>query len=69
MRSMPCVTMFTMTAHVYNVAATAASAIWMDPLILIGLIAVAVVILTGLAGRFVILCEDLCYTRIVGRNQ
>jgi hypothetical protein len=57
-----------MTAHIYNIAASAASDISVNPLILVGLVAVALVIFTGLAGRFVILCEDFRYTRIVGRN-
>ncbi len=65
--------MLSMTAQIYNITATAvstaASAIWMNPLILVGLIAVALVIVTGLAGRLVILCENLRYTRFVGRNQ
>jgi hypothetical protein len=58
-----------MTAHIYNITATAASTIWMNPVILVWLIAVALVIVTGLAGRLAILCEDLRYTRFVGRNQ
>jgi hypothetical protein len=65
--------MFSMTTYIYNItttaAATAAATIWMNPLLLVGLIAVALVIVTGLAGRLVILCEDLRYTRFVGRNQ
>jgi hypothetical protein len=58
-----------MTTHIYSIAVTAASALWMNPLILVGLIAVTLVIVTGLAGRLVILYEDLRYTRFVGRNQ
>ena len=69
MSSMPCVTILSMTAHIYNIATTAASTIWMNPLALVGLIAVALVIVTGLAGRLAILCEDLRYTLLVGRNQ
>jgi hypothetical protein len=65
--------MLSMTAHIYDItttaAATAAAAIWMNPLILVGLIAVALVIVTGLAGRLAILCEDFRYTRFFGGNQ
>jgi hypothetical protein len=69
MWALPCVTMLSMTAQIYNIAATAASTIWMNPLILVGLIAVALATVTGLAGRLAILCEDLRYTRFFGRNQ
>jgi hypothetical protein len=65
--------MLGMTAHIYDItttaAATAAATIWMNPLILVGLIAVALVIVSGLAGRLAILCEDFRYTRIFGGNQ
>jgi hypothetical protein len=61
--------MLGMTSQIYNVAATAASAIWMNPLILVELVAVVLAIVTGLAGYLVILCEDLRYTRFFGRNQ
>ncbi len=66
---MSCVMMLGMTAHIYNLAATAASTIWMNPLAFVGLAAVALVIVTGLAGRLVILYEDLRFTRFVGRHQ
>jgi hypothetical protein len=73
MLALPCVTMLSMTTQIYNItataAATAASAISVNPLILVGLIAIALVIVTGLAGRVAILCEDLRYTRLFGRNQ
>jgi hypothetical protein len=58
-----------MTTYIYSIAVTAASTLWMNPLILVGLIAVTLVIVTGLAGRLVILCEDLHYTLFVRRNQ
>jgi hypothetical protein len=58
-----------MTTHIYSIAVTAASTLWMNPLILVGFIAVTLVIVTGLVGRLVILCEDLRYARFVGRNQ
>ncbi len=61
--------MLSMPAQIYNVAATAASAIWMNPVILFGLIAVVLAIVTGLAGRVAILCEDLRYTRFFSRNR
>jgi len=60
--------MRSMTAQIYNIAATVASAIWLNPLLLIALIVGAVAIVTGLAGRLAILCEDLRYTRIRCRN-
>jgi hypothetical protein len=58
-----------MTAHIYNMATSAGSAIWMNPLILVELVTVALAIVTGLAGRLAILCEDLRYTRISVRNR
>jgi hypothetical protein len=61
--------MLSMNAQIYNMAVTAASTLWMNPLILVGLIAVTLVIVTGLAGRLVILCEDLRYTRFFGRTR
>ena len=61
--------MLSMPAQIYNMAATAASAIRINPLILVVLIAVALAIVTGLAGRVAILCEDLRYTRFFGRNR
>jgi hypothetical protein len=73
MLALPCVTMLSMTTYIYNITATAAgtaaSTIWLNPLILVGLIAVALVIVTGLAGRLVILCEDFRHTRFLGRNR
>ncbi len=54
--------MLSMTTQIYNMAAAAASAIWMNPLILVGLIAVVLAIVTGFAGRLAILLEDLRYT-------
>ncbi len=61
--------MHSMTAQIYNMATTAASAIWMNPVTLVELVAVALAIVTGLAGRLVILCEDLRYTRLSARNR
>jgi hypothetical protein len=58
-----------MTTQIYNMAANAASDIWMNPFILIGLIAVALAIVTGLAGRVAIVCEDLGYARFFGRSR
>jgi hypothetical protein len=58
-----------MTTHLYSIAVTAASTLWMNPLILVGLIALVLAIVTGLAGRLAILCEDLRYTRFFGRNR
>ncbi len=73
MWTLPCVTMLSITTYIYNITATAASTaaatIWMNPLLLVGLIAVALVIVTGLAGRLVILCEDLRYTRFFGLTR
>ncbi len=69
MSALPCVTMVAMTAQIYNTAITAASAISINPLILVGLVAVALAIVTGLAGRLAILCEDLRYTRLSARNR
>ncbi|GAG62854.1 unnamed protein product [marine sediment metagenome] len=61
--------MLSMTIQIYNMAATAASAIWMNPFTLVELIAVVLAIVTGLAGRLAILCEDLRSTRYIGRNR
>jgi hypothetical protein len=61
--------MLSMNAQIYNLALTAASAIWENPLALVGLIALVLAIVTGLAGRLAILCEDLCYTRFIGRKR
>jgi hypothetical protein len=66
---MSCVTMLSMTTHFYSIAVTVASTLWMNPLVLVGLIAVTLAIVTGLAGRLVILCEDLRYTRFFSRNR
>ena len=66
---LPCIIMLSMTAQIYSLAATAASAIWMNPAVLVGLLAAVLAIVTGLAGRVAILCEDLRYTRFLGRNQ
>ena len=68
MLALPCVTMLSMITQTYNLAVTAASAIWANPLTLVGLIALVLAIVTGLAGRLAILCEDLRYTRFFGRN-
>ncbi len=64
-----CVIMHGMPAQIYNLAATAASTIWMSPVALVGLIAVVLAIISGLAGRVAILCEDLRYTRFFDRKQ
>jgi hypothetical protein len=58
-----------MNAQIYNLAVTAASAIWVNPLALVGLIALVLGVVTGLAGRLAILCEDFRYTRFLGGNQ
>jgi hypothetical protein len=71
MLALPCVTMLSMITQTYNLAvaaASAASAVWANPLTLVGLIALVLAIVTGLAGRLAILCEDLRYTRFFGRN-
>lgn len=62
--------MLGMTAEIYNTAtavAVATSAIWKNPLIIVELAAVVLAIVTGLAGRVVILYEDLRYTRLSAR--
>ena len=61
--------MRSMTAQIYNMAATAASAISLNPLILVGLLAVVLAIVTGLAGRVAIVCDDLRYSRLFARNR
>ena len=61
--------MLSMTGHIYNLAAIAASSISMNPLLLVALIAVILAIATGLAGRLAVLCEDLRYTWLFGRNR
>lgn len=63
MQALACGTMLGMNTQISNMAITAASAIWANPLIVVGLVAVALVIFTGLAGRLVILCEDLRASR------
>ena len=67
MTALAWVIMIGMTAQIYNTAATAAFAIWMNPLILVELLVVVLAIVTGLAGRVAILYEDLRYTRRFGR--
>jgi hypothetical protein len=69
MLALPCVTMSSMNTQIYNLAVTAASAIWENPLALVGLIALVLAIVTGLAGRLAILCEDLRYTRFFGQKR
>jgi hypothetical protein len=69
MLALPCVTMLGMITQKYNIAVTAASTIWVNPLTLVGLIALMLAIVTGLAGRLAILCEDLRYTRSFDRNR
>jgi hypothetical protein len=61
--------MLSMTAQIYNMAATGASGIWANPLILVELIAVTFAVTSGLAGRVAILCEDLRHKRLFGRNR
>ena len=61
--------MLSMNTQIYNMAVTAATAIWANPLILVGLVALLLAIVTGLAGRLAILCEDLRSTRFLGRNR
>lgn len=65
----PSVTMFDMTAQIYNLASTAASAMSVSPLILVGLLAVVLTIVTGLAGRVAILWDDLRYSYLLSRNR
>ena len=67
--ALQCVTMVDMTTQFYNMAATAASAIWANPLILAGLIAVVLTISTGVAGRVAIVLEDLRYTHFGLRSN
>jgi hypothetical protein len=69
MLALPRVTMVSMNTQIYNLAVTAASAVWANPLILFGLTALALAIVTGLAGRLAILCEDLRYTRFFSWNR
>jgi hypothetical protein len=69
MAVLPRVIMPSMPAQIYNLAFTASSAIWINPLILVGLIALVLAVVTGLAGRLAILCEDLRYKRFLGRNR
>jgi hypothetical protein len=69
MLALPRVTMVSMNTQIYNLAVSAASAIWVNPLILVGLTALVLVIVTGLAGRLAILCEDLRYTRFFSWNR
>ena len=61
--------MLDMTTQIYNTAATAASAISVNPLILVGLAAVVLVIATGIAGRVAVLYEDLRHTQLFARNR
>jgi hypothetical protein len=69
MSALPWVTMHSMTEQIYNMVTTAASAISMNPLMIIELVAATLVIVTGLAGRLAILFEDLRYTRLSARNR
>ncbi len=61
--------MLGMTSQIYNMATTAVSAISMNPAILVVLIAAVFAIVTGLAGRIAIRCEDLHYTRFLGSKH
>lgn len=56
-----------MTAQIYNIAATSVNTILMNPFILIVLMVVALAIVTGLAGRVAILLEDLHHDRVRSR--
>ncbi len=58
-----------MHTQIYNMAVTAASAIWVNPVILAGLVALVLAIVTGLAGRLVLWCEELRYAQVLGRNR
>jgi len=58
-----------MTTQIYNMASTAASVVSVNPLILVGLVAVVLAIVTGLAGRIAIVCVDLRYSRLFARNR
>jgi hypothetical protein len=69
MSASPYFIMFGMTIHIYNTAATAASAIWMNPLILFELAAVVLAVATGFAGRVAIVYEDLRSTKFTVRNR
>jgi hypothetical protein len=57
------------TQMIYNMAVTATSAIWANPLSLVALVALVLAIVTGLAGHLAIWCEDLRYTAFLGRNR
>lgn len=69
MSTLPCVTMRSMTAQIYNIASTAASTVSVNPLILVGLVVVVLAIITGLAGRIAIGCVDLRYSRLLTRSR
>jgi hypothetical protein len=69
MMALRCVTMQGMNTQIYNMAVTAASAIWANPLITLGFVALVLAIVTGVAGRLSILCEDLRCAHFLGRNR
>jgi hypothetical protein len=69
MLTLPSVTMRSMNTQIYDLGITAASTIWANPLTLVGLIALVLGIVIGLAGRLAILCEDFRYTRFFSRNR
>lgn len=58
-----------MTSQIYNVAVTASSAIWSNPVMLISMVIGMMAIATGLAGRLAILCEDLRNAWLFGWNR
>ena len=61
--------MHSMNTQIYNMAVTATSAIWANPLIVVGFVALVLAIVTGVAGRLTILYEDLRYAYFLARNR
>ena len=57
-----------MTTQIYNIAASAASAMSLHPLLLIAVVVVPIATVTGFAGRLAMLFEDLRHRRILSRN-
>ena len=56
-----------LTAQILDIA-TSASSVLLNPLLLIVPIVVVLAIITGFAGRVVVVVEDLRYNRIHSRN-
>lgn len=57
-----------MSAQIYNIAASAASAMSLHPLLLIAVVVVPFAIASGLAGRLAMVFEDLRSRRILSRD-